>query len=274
MKNKNLYLVLSSEYNQKKNVLAIAEQAIFGGVDIIQMREKHLSDAEKIKLGKKLYALCQTHKVMFIVNDDPYLAQQLNADGVHLGQTDLEKYPLIKARQIIGQNKIIGLSTHNIEQFKQALNQGYDYLAYGPIFETKTKDYHIGTSQISQVLAWANLPVVFIGGINLRNIDLVLEKGAQNIALIRAIMQAENITQTVKEFKQKILRGKMQLRINGKPQEIKDNFTLETLISDKGLNPSSIVVEYNAQIMPKQKWAEVILKQGDIIEIISFVGGG
>ncbi|MBU1086106.1 MAG: thiamine phosphate synthase [Candidatus Omnitrophica bacterium] len=204
MRKNNLYLVLSSEYNQQMDVLAIAEQAILGGVDIIQMREKYLSYPKKVALGNKLRALCKKNNVMFIVNDDPYLAKQLDADGVHLGQTDLEKFSMPMIRQIIGRNKIIGISTHSLEQFKESLKQGCDYLAYGPIFPTKTKDYHIGISQIEQVLAVSDIPIVFIGGINLENIDIVLDLGARNIALIRAIMQSENIEQITREFKQKI----------------------------------------------------------------------
>ena len=93
-----------------------------------------------------------------------------------------------------------------MEQFKATQKVGCDYLAFGPIFETKTKDYYIGTSQIANVLEAETVPVVFIGGIDLENIDVVLNKGAQNIALIRAIMQADNITQTTKQFKEKILQ--------------------------------------------------------------------
>jgi len=204
MKKNNLYLVLSSEYNKNIDILEIASQAIDGGVDIIQMREKYMSDQARLELGFKLCELCRQNNVLFIVNDDPYLAKQVNADGVHLGQTDLEQYPISKVRQIIGQDKIIGISTHSLEQFKAGLNQCCDYLAYGPIFETKTKDYHIGINQIEEVLKIADLPVIFIGGINMDNLDIVLRKGGQNIALIRAIMQAENITQIVQQFKRKI----------------------------------------------------------------------
>ncbi len=204
MEKSNLYLVLSSEYNKNIDILQIASQAINGKADIIQMREKHMSSRAKMELGHKLCGLCRKNKVLFIINDDPYLAKQVNADGVHLGQADLERYPISKVRKIMGKDKIIGISTHSIEQFKAALNLNCDYLAYGPLFETKTKDYHIGINQMEQVLSAANVPVVFIGGINLKNIDLVLEKGARNIALIRAIMRAEDIAKTAKLFKQKI----------------------------------------------------------------------
>ncbi len=135
------------------------------------------------------------------------IAKEVNADGVHLGQGDLEKYPIPKVRQILGKDKIIGISTHSLEQFENSLKTDCDYLAFGPIFETKTKDYYIGANQISQVLEVATVPVVFIGGINLENIKIVLEKGAQNIALIRAIMQAKSITQITRKFKEKILQN-------------------------------------------------------------------
>lgn len=206
MKNKNLYLVLSSEYNKNKSIIEIAKQAILGGVDIIQLREKQMTDSEKINQANELCRLCKENNVKFIVNDDPYIAKEVNADGVHLGQTDIEKYPIRKARQILGDDKIIGISTHNLEQFKDSQKTGCDYLAFGPIFKTKTKDYHIGLTEVSKVLEIATVPVVFIGGINMENISAVLEKGATNIAMIRAIMQAEDILDATRQFKEKILQ--------------------------------------------------------------------
>ena len=206
MKEINLYLVLSSEYNKNKDIIEIARQAIKGGADIIQMREKNISNFEKTELGHKLCALCRQNNVLFIVNDDPYLAKRVCADGVHLGQTDLAEYPVEKVREIVGEDKIIGISTHNLEQFKNAHAMDCDYLAYGPIFKTQTKAYHIGMDGITDILAIAAKPVVFIGGINMKNIDHVLAEGAKNIAMIRAIMQADDIEGITRQYKQEIIK--------------------------------------------------------------------
>lgn len=206
-KNHNLYFVLSSEYAGETSVLDMAEQALASGVDILQMREKHMPARELRALGKGLRDLCRQKQAVFIVNDDPHLAKELGADGVHLGQEDMKKYPVDYARRLIGEDKIIGVSTHSLSEFKHANNMDCDYAAFGPLFPTKTKDYYIGIQDVEEVLAIASKPVVFIGGIKLANIDSVLEKGARNIAVIRAIAESGNIAFTVKSLKHKIKKG-------------------------------------------------------------------
>jgi thiamine-phosphate pyrophosphorylase len=206
IKDYSLYFITSQEYTKARSSLEVAQSAINGGVDILQMREKHKSKEELLELGKALQLLCRESNVMFIVNDDPFLASDLNADGLHLGQEDIKKYPLAEVRNIIGKDKIMGVSTHSIEQFKQAKESDCDYIAFGPIFPTKTKDYSLGTNHIQDVLSIADKPVVFIGGIDLINIDILLQKGAKNIAVIRAIAQAEDISSRVKELRMRIKR--------------------------------------------------------------------
>ena len=203
-----LYLVLSEEYGGAAPLMRIAEQAIAGGIDILQMREKHKFREELIYLGHQLASLCKKNGVTFIVNDDPLLAKAVEADGMHLGQEDIQRYPINIVRQIIGQDKIIGLSTHSPYQFYRANQMDVDYLAFGPIFPTKTKKYHIGTGDISKVLQAALKPVVFIGGINTDNLDVLLAEGASNIALIRDIMQAEDIVARTKWYKNKLIINK------------------------------------------------------------------
>ena len=204
----SLYLVLSEEYGAGRPLLHIAEQAIAGGIDILQMREKCKSREELLRLGHILASLCKKNGVTFIVNDDPLLAQELDADGVHLGQEDLQQYPINMVRQLIGQDKIIGLSTHSREQFHLANLMDVDYLAFGPIFPTLTKKYHIGVGDVAQVLQTALKPVVFIGGINTDNLDALLAEGASNIALIRDIMQAEDIVSRTMWYKSRLMINK------------------------------------------------------------------
>ena len=166
------------------------------------MREKNKSDQELLKLGKQLVKLCKENNTLFIVNDNPHLAKELDADGVHLGQEDIQKNPILKVRSIL-KNKIIGLSTHSLKQVKIADNLDIDYIAFGPIFKTQTKDYFLGTNQIKDVLNSTTKPVVFIGGINLDTIDQLIELGAKNIAVITAITKADNIQERVKQLKGK-----------------------------------------------------------------------
>jgi thiamine-phosphate pyrophosphorylase len=204
----NLYLVSSQEYCFGRDTLSVAEAAIPAGVDILQMREKTLPRGQLINLGKKLVELCQKNNTVFIVNDDPHLAAELGAWGVHLGQNDLEQFPIYKVREVLGPDKIIGLSTHSLEQVKAAGQLDINYIAFGPIFKTETKGPPVGTADIEKVQAISPFPVVYIGGINSVNIEELLSKGAKNIALIREICQAVDVGATVKNLKVLINRYK------------------------------------------------------------------
>lgn len=201
---KCLYFVTGEEYSNGRSTLDVAVCAISGGIDILQMREKNKTPEELVSLGRKLSDLCREKRVTFIVNDDPYLAKEVSASGVHLGQEDLEKYPVERARKILGKGKIIGVSTHSVDEFEWANKMECDYIAFGPVFPTKSKDYSIGTRDIKKVLEVAEKPVVFIGGINADNVSSVLDEGASNIAVIRAITQAEDIICGAKSLKSKI----------------------------------------------------------------------
>ena len=204
----SLYLIISEEYGKGRSALEIARPAIAGGVDIIQLREKNKPKTELARLGAKLCKLCKEIGVIFILNDDPVLAKDLDADGVHLGQEDIKTYSVKSARKILGKDKIIGVSTHSLEQFEKANSEETDYIAFGPVFSTKTKDYHIGTGDTGKVLNIARKPVFFIGGIDSSNVAEILEKGAKNIALIRAILEADDITARVREFKNRLGKQK------------------------------------------------------------------
>ena len=202
----SLYLVISEEYGKGRNVLEIAKAAIAGGVDIIQMREKNKPHEELVRLGKKLAALCKESGVLFIVNDDPTIAKEAGADGVHIGQEDIKKYPIDKTRKIIGKDRIIGISADSLDNFKKANEEDVDYIGFGPVFPTVVKDRCAGDKDIKEILNIAKKPVVFIGGINISNVDSLLRQGAKNISLIRDIVEAEDITAKVKMFKEK-MRG-------------------------------------------------------------------
>ncbi|MCK5287517.1 MAG: thiamine phosphate synthase [Candidatus Omnitrophica bacterium] len=203
-KENSLYLVTSQEYSGRRNTLDVVKSAVLAGIDIVQMREKEMTRKELVWLGKEIFSLCQEKDIIFIVNDDPLLAEEVGADGVHLGQGDIKIYNLKKTRDILGKEKIIGVSTHSLSQFEKANSSDCDYIAFGPIFSTKTKDYSIGVADIKKVLDLSLKPVVFIGGINLDNLDIILNKGAKNIAMIRALVNAEDIVRSIKDFKNKL----------------------------------------------------------------------
>jgi len=200
----SLYLVISEEYASGRTVTEIATAAISGGVDLLQLREKNKSVREMAVIGKTMLTLCRGKGVKFIVNDDPMLARRLDADGVHLGQEDMERFSIEMARDVIGPNGIIGVSTHSVDQLKKAADEDVDYIAFGPIFPTKTKNYSIGTGNIKDVMNISAKPVFFIGGIDLSNMDSILAEGGRNIALIRGIMEADDISARTKQFKKKL----------------------------------------------------------------------
>nr|MBU1328012.1 thiamine phosphate synthase [Candidatus Omnitrophota bacterium] len=204
----SLYLVISEEYGMGRSAVEIAKLAISGGADIIQMREKDKDRNELVKLACELSSLCKKKRVIFIVNDDPLIARESNASGVHLGQEDMLKYSLTETRDIIGNGKIIGVSTHSLAELEKANECDVDYIAYGPILPTETKKYFLGTKDIKEALKIAKKPVVFIGGINLSNLDEVLKQGAKNIAVIRGIIQAEDIMIMARNFKDRLIREK------------------------------------------------------------------
>ena len=214
IKDHSLYLVITEEYGKGRSAIEIARAAIKGGVDIIQMREKNKPQQELIDTGKKLSRLCSDNNVIFIVNDDPMIAKETGADGVHLGQEDINSCPIDEARRIIGQDKIIGISAHSIETVKRANSENVDYIAFGPVFSTEIKEGCVGTQCVEKALTATKKPIVFIGGIDLCNIDGLLQMGAKNIALIRAILRADDITEKTRAFKDKLLKAKG--RSNGK----------------------------------------------------------
>lgn len=202
LKEKNLYLVTTEEYSNK-STLEIAEEATRAGIDILQMREKQKSYDELVLLGKKLSKLCKERGVLFIINDNPVLAKEVDADGVHLGQEDIKEMQIEKVRGIL-KDRIIGLSTHSLEQVRKANLMDIDYIAFGPVFKTQTKDYFLGTKDIKEVIQISNKPVVFIGGIKMDNIDVLIKLGAKNIAVITEITKADDIHSKVKQLKDKL----------------------------------------------------------------------
>jgi thiamine-phosphate pyrophosphorylase len=208
IKDNSLYLVITEEYGNGRSALEIAGAAIRGGVDIIQMREKNKPRAELVRLGKELSCLCKEKGVIFIVNDDPSIAKEVDADGVHLGQDDILRSPIDQTRELLGPDKMIGVSTESVSQVEAVNDEDIDYIAYGPVFCTTIKDKCAGTGDVERVLKTARKAVFFIGGITLSNIDELLGKGAKNISLIRGITESSDIASAAGSFKKKINESK------------------------------------------------------------------
>ncbi|MEO1592877.1 MAG: thiamine phosphate synthase [Cyanobacteria bacterium J06632_22] len=193
------YLVTSPH----ENLLGVVEAALKGGIEIVQHREKTANDETRLQLACELRALCHRYGALFIVNDRVDLARAAEADGVHLGQQDL---PMAAARDILGPHKIVGRSTTNPDELARAVAEKADYIGVGPFFETPTKPGKAasGPDYVRYALAQATMPFFVIGGVNLENLDTVTAAGATRVALVRAIMQAEDPAAASRHLHQKM----------------------------------------------------------------------
>lgn len=206
LQDKNLYLVTSSDgFENDDDFLDAVASALEGGIRLLQLREKSHDAKRIIRLGKKVRELTSLYDAIFILNDRIDIAQIIDADGVHLGQDDID---IKDARNILGDKMIIGLSTHCPEQALKAVESGADYIGVGPIFTTPTKPGR--TAVTTEYAKWVaeniNIPWFAIGGIDLTNTNEVLEAGASRIAVVRAIINAQSPALAAKEF-EKLLKN-------------------------------------------------------------------
>ena len=200
LEDKKLYLVTNSDKFESEDLfLDAVASALKGGVDILQLREKNMPANKIIELGKKVKLLCAEYGATFIVNDRVDIAYVLDADGVHLGQDDMD---IESARKILGSNAIIGISTHAPEQAQKAAADGADYIGMGPVFTTPTKPgrQSVGLEYVKWVSENIKIPAFAIGGIDLDNVQDVVNAGAKKIAVVRAIINSDNPEKAAQEF--------------------------------------------------------------------------
>lgn len=185
-----LYVLITSKMCHS-SVRETTREAIAGGADAVQLREKGLCDDEMLALAAELRDMTDETGRLFIVNDRPDIAAMVGADGLHLGQHDL---PIAEARRLLRPGAIIGRSTHNIEQAKGAVTEGADYISVGPMFETATKDAGpiVAPEVLKQALGEIQLPIVAIGGINAGNVSQLTGMGATCVAVCSAIISADD----------------------------------------------------------------------------------
>lgn len=197
LKKCGLYFITDSTLSYH-SVLRQAELAIEAGCTVIQYREK-VADRKTIKItARKLRELCFEKNVLFLINDYIDIAAEVDADGVHIGQEDI---PYYQARQLLGQDKIIGVSCHTIEQAQKAEEIGADYIGFGPVFATTTKPIlgnPVGVEKLQEVVVVLEIPVVAIGGINHRNLDSVLRVKPAGFVMISALLKKEDLVQEIK----------------------------------------------------------------------------
>ena len=197
-----LYVLISSNIT-KKSVKETARLVIDGGADAVQLREKTISDRKFISLAREVRDITTKRGSLLIINDRVHVVRKVNADGIHLGQQDMSA---LEARNIIGDEKIIGVSTHSITQARQAQKDGADYIAIGPIYPTSTKGHEpsVGIEIIHEISEAVSIPIIAIGAITLENLDEVLKAGASRIAVCSAIIGSKDIYSSTRQFKEKL----------------------------------------------------------------------
>lgn len=181
---------------------AAAREAIAGGANCLQLREKSLDDDELLKRARKMTLICHEAGVLFMVNDRPDIARLSEADGVHLGQTDMG---MADARRIVGPDRLIGVSTHTAEQFRSAASQVPDYISVGPMFATTTKPQtHVpGRELLRLAIKETEIPVVPIGGITHGNADILIEAGSRRLCVCSAIIGSDDIKKAARQLAEK-----------------------------------------------------------------------
>jgi thiamine-phosphate pyrophosphorylase len=183
--------------------LEVAEQAILGGADCLQLREKEMDAGEYFRRAVAFVELCRRRGVISLINDRVAIAIATGADGCHVGQTDL---PAREARKLLGAGKVLGVSTHNIEQARQAVRDGADYIGVGPFFKstTKTRDFIAGPDYARRVAESVPVPAVAIAGITEQNVDEVLATGMKAVAVTSAVCAAEDPRSAAERLKRKL----------------------------------------------------------------------
>lgn len=194
-----LYVIIDTQALKGRSHIEVASEAIRGGAKTVQLRDKLQSKKELLPLAQKLRNLCAERNVLFIMNDYLDLALASDADGLHLGQDDL---PIKVARKLLPMDKILGCSTTTVDQAITAESEGADYIAAGSIYPTSSKETAkvVGLERLRQIRQAISLPLVAIGGITKDNAAEVLAAGADSVAVISAILQAESPEEAARQI--------------------------------------------------------------------------
>lgn len=198
-----LYLILDIQALQDRSEMEVARQAIQGGAKVIQLRDKKHTKQELLPIATELKRLCAAGGVLFIVNDYLDIALAVEADGLHLGQEDL---PLPVARRLVPEEMLLGCSTATVAEAVKAEQEGADYIAVGSLFPTMSKEKvrMAGLETLRQVKQRVSLPIIGIGGINAKNVEQVIRAGASGVAVISAVLGAEDVEQAAHQMATKL----------------------------------------------------------------------
>lgn len=197
-----LYLVTDRHWLKAHSLYEDVEAAINGGVTCVQLREKHLNHQLFVQEAKELKELCNQNQIPLIINDNVEVMLEVDADGIHVGQSDMQAQDV---RKLIGSDKVLGVSVQTVEQAITAQNAGANYLGVGAVFPTGTKDdaIEVDLATLQDICQHVDIPIVAIGGINQENLIQLKGSGIDGIAVVSAIMAAEDIIEATKQLKEK-----------------------------------------------------------------------
>ncbi len=199
-----LYLVADVEFAAGRDLAYLAEEAVRGGVTIVQLRAKGAETRELLGLATRMAAVLKERSVPLIINDRVDIVLACGADGVHLGQGDM---PADQARELLGGSKIIGVSVNTLSEAREAARRGADYVGLGPIYATTTKDTDlpiVGPAGIRRMRESIDIPIIAIGGINTGNAAEAMKAGAAGVAVVSAILGAPNARSAAAELKARL----------------------------------------------------------------------
>lgn len=198
-----LYLVTDRSWVGEMSLESQIEEAIKGGVTIVQLREKNIDEKEFFKLASNVKLITDKYNVKLIINDNVEVAKEIDADGVHLGQGDMD---ILEARRILGDEKIIGISTKTMEQALDAEKKGADYLGVGAIFSTSTKldAKSIDSEVFKNIYETIKIPIVAIGGISLENISLLRNTKISGVAVVSGILAQKDIKKAAMNLREEV----------------------------------------------------------------------
>ncbi len=213
-----LYLI-TDRHATKMPLVDAVKQALEGGVKAVQLREKDLPVRELLAIARDLRTTTKEHGAKLFINDRIDVAIAVNADGIHLGG---ESMPCSAVRKLVGNRMLIGVSTHSLDEARNAGSEGADFITFGPVFDTPSKRKYgepVGLRKLGEVVREVELPVFGLGGVNGKNLGDVLYTGARGVAMISAILSSHNIKKTASHMMEKVRLMDQLVCISCRPRE-------------------------------------------------------
>ena len=207
-----LYLITDRALSRGRSTVDIVRAALVGGVDVVQLRDKEAEAAATVEEGIRVHELTARYKVPLIVNDRVDIALAIEAEGAHVGQTDL---PACMARKLLPAPTLLGVSTSSVDMARRAQQQQADYIGFGPIYQTATKETAAsprGTEMMHDALEAIDIPLVALGGISEHNISEVVAAGADHVAVCSAIVSTEDVERAAATLKEMMLQAQARRR--------------------------------------------------------------